>query len=166
MISKFVFTWKCYQNADWTLEKVYLKGVIRKSCKEGRKLLSIFPCLFFVIKLCSSDRGYKRAYHIWPGTETLKIFPSVQFTEPTFQDKLSSSKKTFLKSTDLHESFIILSKICYGNEKKKKPFNRTYFFFLSFSQDFLFLLSFSSLLFLQGLFLWDSQQTWFPNIPQ
>ena len=99
--------------------------------------MSIFPCLFFVIKLCSSDRGYKRAYHIRPGTETLKIFPSVQFAEPTFQDKLSSSKKTFLKSTDLHESFIILSKICYGNEKKK-----------TFQQNLLFLP-----LFFPGLFI-------------
>ena len=67
----------------------------------------------------------------------LKIFPSVQFAEPTFQDRLSSSKKTFLKSTDLHESFIILSKICYGNEKKK-----------TFQQNLLFLP-----LFFPGLFI-------------
>ena len=65
----------------------------------------------------------------------LKIFPSVQFAEPTLQNKLSSSKKTFLKSTDLHESFIILSKIFYGNEKK-------------FQQNLLFLP-----LFFPGLFI-------------
>ena len=75
-------------------------------------MVNISLSIFLSLNYVAQTGGYKRAYHIWPGTETLKIFPSVQFAEPTFQDKLSSSKKTFLKSTDLHESFIILSKIC------------------------------------------------------
>ena len=42
-------------------------GIKRKSGKECRKLWSIFPCLFFVIRLCSSDRGLQEglSYLTW-----------------------------------------------------------------------------------------------------